>query len=150
MQRTKRVRSQRRRVFTLLEVLLVVGIIALLAAFVVPSFIGARSGAEDDIAKAIVDNGGQLAGQLEIYRLHMGKYPEELKQLVEKPEGDDAGKWRGPYIQDVAKLKDPWGNELKFKCPGEVNTESYDLWSTGRDGQDGTDDDVTNYSKEKR
>jgi len=28
-----------------------------------------------------------------------------------------------------------------------VNSDSYDLWSKGPDGQDGTDDDVMNWTK---
>lgn len=126
--------------------LLVVGIIALLAAFVVPSFIGVRGRAEIDTARAMVDSGGIIAGQLEVYRTHVGKYPDELRYLCGKPEDEtDAEKWHGPYIADVGKLKDPWGRDLRYRCPGEVNDNSYDLWSLGPDGEDGTDDDLANY-----
>lgn len=143
MNRLRKVR--RRQAFTLLEVLLVVGIIALLAAFVVPSFVGTQRSAEVEIANSMVNGGGQLATQLNLYRVHVGKFPDELKQLVERPEGDDAAKWHGPYINDVAKLKDPWGHDLKYKCPGDVNANGYDLWSMGPDGESGTDDDIANY-----
>jgi len=149
MRRTNSTGSRRRGGFTLLEVLLVVGIIALLAAFVVPQFMGTQRGVEIDTAKNMVDSGGPLGIQLQLYRMHIGKFPEELKELYEKPDDEEeAEKWRGPYIDNPEKLKDPWGNELQYKCPGDVNEEGYDLWSTGPDGEDGTDDDLTNWKKE--
>lgn len=150
MQRTTTKKRTRRGGFTLIEVLLVVAIIALLAAFVVPQFMSTQKGAEVDIAKSMVSSGGQLATQLELYRMHMGSYPEELSGLVEKPDDDEAGEnWRGPYIQSMDKLKDPWKNELQYKYPGEVNESSYDLWSMGPDGEDGTDDDIKGWSTDQ-
>lgn len=149
MQRTMVRRIRRgRRGFTLLEILVVIAIIALLAAFVVPSFMGTQEGARLDVAKNMVDSGGNLATQVKLYHLHMTGYPEELKELVEKPSDEEkAAKWRGPYIESLEKLKDPWGNDLQYKAPGEVNTETFDLWSMGPDGQDGTDDDIGNFKK---
>jgi len=151
MRRTTRVRNQRRSGFTLLEVLLVIAIIALLAAFVVPSYLATGQGARMDIAKTMVDDGGSLATQLNLYHMALGEYPEELKELVEKPDDEDkAAKWRGPYINDLKKLKDPWGHELQYTKDGEFNGEGkYDLWSLGPDGEDGTDDDIGNWSKEE-
>ncbi|UCD27985.1 MAG: type II secretion system major pseudopilin GspG [Planctomycetota bacterium] len=139
----------RRRGFTLLEVLLVVGIIALLAAFVVPSFIGTEKSAKIKLAEGMVGTGGTLATQLELYRMAMGTYPDELKGLVEKPDDEDEeAKWGGPYITDPKSLRDPWANELQYKFPGEVREDSYDLWSMGPDGEDGTDDDIKNWTSE--
>lgn len=142
-------RKMRRSGFTLLEILLVVGIIALLAAFVVPSFMGTEDKAKRDLAASMVGDSGHLATQLNIYRMHVGSYPEELKELAERPSDEaKAAKWQGPYITNPDNLKDPWGNELRYKAPGEVNEQGYDLWSVGPDGEDGTDDDITNYKKQ--
>lgn len=149
MQKSKRVRANRRKGFTLLEVLLVVGIIALLAAFVVPQFMNTQRGAEIDITQRMVEDGGSLATQLDLFRLNVGTYPEELKELVEKPDDEvKAGKWRGPYIKSLDKLKDAWGRDLNYKFPGEANEGAYDLWSAGPDGEEGNEDDITNWKKE--
>ena len=142
-------RNRRRGGFTLLEILVVVGIIALLAAFVVPQFINTRSRAEITTTQSQVSNGGPIATAINTFRISVGRYPTELGELSNKPDDEDeANKWTGPYITDPASLKDAWGHEFKYESPGKVNEETFDLWSMGPDGQDGTDDDITNYTKE--
>lgn len=149
MRRTIRNRKHRRSGFTLLEILLVVGIIALLAAFVVPTFMGTEKRTKIELAKSMIGWGGRLATQLELFRTHVGRYPEELTELTEKPDDEEeAEKWAGPYITDINSLKDPWGHELMYECPGEVNEERYDLSSMGPDGEEDTDDDIGNWTKE--
>ena len=151
MERTHAKRRAARGGFTLIEVLLVIAIIALLAAFVVPSFMNVESGAKIDITRSMVSGGGALAGALELYRMNVGTFPEELRELVERPQDDEkAARWRGPYITDLSNLKDAWGRDLNYRFPGEVNEDRYDLWSNGPDGEEGTDDDIGNWTKERR
>jgi len=92
---------------------------------------------------------------LKLYNMHMGRFPtteEGLNGLLTKPEDEAEGKnWHGPYL-DVdpdTGLRDPWGQAYQFRCPGENNEGSYDLWSTGPDKEDGTEDDITNWSSEE-
>ena len=40
---------------------------------------------------------------------------------------------------------DPWNKPYLFKCPGEKNPESADVWSSGNDKQEGTPDDVKGW-----
>ena len=148
MHGTKRPRAGRRSAFTLLEVLLVVAIIALLAAFVVPNLGNTERATLGKLTKVPIDDNGTISTMLEMYRRDMGKYPEELKELAEKPDGEDAARWHGPYVNDLSKLKDAWGRELKYKSPGDVRKDSYDLWSVGEDGEDQTDDDITNFRRQ--
>jgi type II secretion system protein G len=104
--------------------------------------------ASEKLTRASIDGNGPIATALNLYRMDMGFYPKELKQLTEKPEGDDAAKWKGPYLQDAGKLKDAWGNDLQYRFPGQFHGEqNFDLWSKGKDGQDGTEDDISNWPK---
>ncbi len=141
------VRRTRRRAFTLLEVLMVVVIIGLLAAFVVPNFFGTETKTKINLSTALVKSG--INGTLDRYRLDMGHYPtteEGLIALVQKPDNEeDAKKWAGPYVKAATDLKDSWGTDLIYKCPGEYNSDGYDLSSAGPDRQPGTDDDIGNW-----
>lgn len=143
-----KISKKRKAGFTLLEIMLVVVIIGILAGTiairVVPRIAFAKQKrAEADIAT--------LSNSLEEYYMHAGEYPtteQGLRALIEKPTIPPIPKvWRGPYIR---KLKnDPWGEPYRYKCPGDHNPDSFDLWSAGKDRQDGTSDDITNWSTEE-
>ena len=146
-------RRRTRRGFTLLEILIVVGILALLAAFVVPSLIGAQDKAKIDIARSAIGRSGLIATALKQYRLDAGKYPdtdEGLEALYKRPSSIDADskKWRGPYLEgDPEDLVDPWDEEFIYVSPGKFNEDSYDLSSKGPDMEEGTDDDIKNWKE---
>ncbi len=146
-----------RKGFTLIEVLLVVMILAMLAAFVVPNLMGASEKAKRGLASAAIGPSGAIASCLDQFRMDVGRYPtteEGLLALVSKPSGLDevaAAKW-GPasYVKNADGLNDPWGHAYGYKCPGNVNTDSFDLWSNGPDGQQGTADDICNWKRDNR
>src|SRR5664279_5613898 len=97
--------QERSEGFTLLEIMVVVIIIGVLAATIIPQFMGTKDDAKVSAAKADV---AQLEMGLERCNLHMERYPtmeEGLKVLVEVPTGEDK-KWRGPYIKLLRH--DPW------------------------------------------
>ena len=95
----------------------------------------------------MVGPGGAVPKLLELFRTHMGRYPDTLSELTDKPEDDaQAATWAGPYITDPSSLRDAWERELQYKHPGEVNTDGYDLYSLGPDGLDMSDDDIANYN----
>ena len=141
-----RMKRIRRKAFTLLEVLMVIVILGILAALIVPSFLGTQRGAEINATRAQVKG---LDNDIERFRLDCGRYPSEqegMAALVTKPDDEElADKWHGPYLKDPAK--DAWGTPLGYRSPGQYNETSYDLWSFGPDKQEGTDDDITNWKK---
>lgn len=48
-------------------------------------------------------------------------------------------------IKNEADLNDPWGQKFFYRYPGSHNPTSFDVWSSGPDRQDGTDDDIGNW-----
>jgi general secretion pathway protein G len=132
---SKRTRNQG---FTLTELLVVVVILGVLAATIIPQFIGATQDAR--VARAQADV-AQLESALERFNISMDRYPtteEGLKVLVEAPSGEDK-KWRGPYI--TVLKNDPWGNAYQYRSPGTHGKGRFDLWSRGADNADGGEAD---------
>ena len=140
----------RRGAFTLLEILLVVGLLALLASFAIPALMQQGENAKKDMAKAAVGPSGPIAGAMKLFKFHTGVFPEELKYLIEKPGDDDvAKKWSGPYLEDESGLLDAWGHEFQYNAPGQHNEGGFDLWSKGPDGVDGNEDDIVNWKTDR-
>lgn len=132
-------KSRYQRGFTILEIVIVFVLIGSLLAFVVPKIYSQMGQAQTRDAGLRIQS---LAGNIELYRLEVGKYPENLQALVRQPPG--AEKWNGPYAKE-ADLKDPWGNEYRYAVPGAG--KPYDLISLGADGREGgegADKDVRN------
>ena len=129
--------------FTLLELLVVIVIIGLLAAYVGPKYFSQLGKSEVTIAKAQIE---AFEKSLDTYRLDLGRYPsteEGLAALLTAP-ASGAAKWNGPYLKKAVPL-DPWGHPFQYRAPGPKG--EFEILSLGRDGQPGgggEDADITN------
>ena len=129
--------------FTLLELLVVIVIIGLLAAYVGPKYFSQLGKSEVTIAKAQIE---AFEKSLDTYRLDVGRYPtteEGLGALLTAPATAGA-KWNGPYLKKALPL-DPWGHPFQYRAPGTKS--EFEILSLGRDGQPGgtgEDADITN------
>jgi len=130
-----------KRGFTLIEIMLVVIILGVLAAMVVPKLTGRSDEARRSVAKTDIESG--LAMAIDLFEVDTGSYPSELNALLSAPGGVSG--WKGPYLKKVPK--DPWGNEYMYRYPGMHNPDGYDLFSKGKDGAEGGDDDVKNWEE---
>ena len=125
-------RHHRRAGFTLLELLVVVAIIALLAAYVGPKYFSQVGKSEVQVARAQIES---LEKALDQFRLDMRRYPsaeEGLEALVAKP--TNGTQWSGPYLKKAVPV-DPWGHAYVYRLPGQKG--EFDLFSYGRDGKPG-------------
>ena len=118
--------------FTLLELLVVMVIIGLLAAYVGPKYFSQVGKSEIKMAQAQID---ALEKSLHQYRLDVGAYPateQGLAALINRPSNES--RWQGPYLSKMPP-SDPWGRPYIYKYPGE--RAEFDLLSYGKDGQPG-------------
>jgi len=132
------------RGFTLLELLVVLGIIALLAGIVGPQVMKHMGASKTKAARVQIED---LSASLDMYKLDVGKYPSSeqgLAALVEKP--TDGKRWNGPYLRKAKVPKDPWAQEYRYASPGQHG--KFDISSYGADekeGGDGEDQDINSW-----
>jgi|TARA_B100000900_G_C20236962_1_gene576275 general secretion pathway protein G len=130
--------------FTLMEMLLVLGIIALLIGMGTYMMVNVLGDAEEGKVKGDIQ---ALHASLIRYKTKGGLYPttgQGLQSLVTRPADGPQPRSYKSLIRKEA-LIDPWGSEYRYLRPGKYNPETYDIYSVGPDGQDGTEDDIGNW-----
>jgi general secretion pathway protein G len=128
--------------FTMIELMIVVVILGILAAIVVPRFIGREEEARVTAARVQISN---FETALDMFRLDNGFYPsteQGLSSLVEEP---SSGREPRGWKQYLARIPtDPWGNEYVYISPGSEGRD-YEIISPGPDGEPGTEDDIASW-----
>ncbi len=148
MQRT--VQSNRRRGFTLMELLVVLAILVLLMAMVAPRVLRFLGSSDISVATSQI---GSLKKSLDLYAVDCRKYPtteQGLQALLSPPAMGQSGGtqrgWNGPYIDGDIVPVDPWGMPYGYAFPPTRGRgPGPDIWSCGPDSMDGTEDDICSW-----
>lgn len=129
---------QTRKAFTLIEIMVVIIILGLLAAFVIPNITGKSGEAKQ---KLVCIQMKSLNESLKMFKVDNGSYPtseEGLKALITNPNPDTYASYApSGYIEGKNIPKDPWNRPyLYLNLDGVV-----ELISLGSDGKEGGKDE---------
>lgn len=147
-----------KKAFTLLELLVVIGVVALLSGIVIG--VGRRASESGKSARARAELAA-LSAALESYKLANGDYPRTnlparlLQSLIGK-RGPDYQPLSGqplieaarfatdgtfdPFASETAELLDPWAHPYRYAYKSQTpwTNPSFVLYSAGADGSDTT------------
>ncbi len=122
------------RGFTLLEMVIVLGIIAMIMGGAIFAMKGIAEGARPQRAKSDMTT---FESALSLYKINNNnEYPstQEGLQALVTPNG----------IKEI--VKDPWGRDYIYRNPGKTDTSKYEIICLGADGQEGTKDDINSQT----
>ena len=130
--------------FSLIELLVVLAILGILAAFIVPRLMSRPDDARVVAAKQGVS---AIASALNLYRLDNFRYPtleQGLSALVSKPQQPPIpANWpNGGYLSSLPQ--DPWGGAYVYRLSDSGDeAEVISLGSDGKPGGEGSAADIT-------
>jgi len=138
--------------FTLVELLIVLGILVMLFAIVGPRVLRSGKKADSNLAST------QIAAFkliLDHYYIDMKTYPtteQGLAALYERPEGlPDGSKWDGPYGDGAEVPVDPWGKQYQYEYPSSHDQLDFpDISSLGADGEEDSGDELINWQEDDK
>ncbi len=139
MQRNTSLKINSRSGFTLIELMVVIVIIAILAAFVTPKLLHRVDEARITEARIQIKN---IETSLRLFKADNGFYPsteQGLQSLITQPEiGQIPDNFRpGGYMEKRTLPRDPWDRQYLYISPGMEG--DYDIISYGADGRQGGD-----------
>ena len=150
---------KRRNYFSLVELMAVIGIIAILAGIVFAGLRFAQSRALEAQTIAFME---QFETALEKFHGDYGYYPvmkdagnvnfdDSAWDLFTNHSSNKIGK---PYMEGIyhgyGVFSDGYGEPFQYQFPNGVssrNTTKYALWSKGADGVGGNDDDICSWKQ---
>ncbi len=121
-----------RKAFSLLELLVVILILGILAAFVVPNVIGLGEKAKRDL---VCSQMSSVAQALKMFKLDNGTYPdteEGIQALLHNPDPDKYPNYSSqPYLEKLPR--DSWHQPFIYTKEGQ----NFNLISLGADRKEG-------------
>lgn len=127
--------NNKKKAFTIIELMVVITIIGILASLVAPKFMGKLETAKIKTTRAQLE---MFSTSLDSFNLDVGRYPTEsegLKVLWTKTK--DIRGYDGPYLPKPVH-SDAWGNPYTYTVTSDDH--AFDIISYGKDGQEGGDE----------
>jgi general secretion pathway protein G len=132
--------------FSLIEIMIVLGLIGGIVALIATRVSGARENGNVKMTKTAMK---QVMDQLEMYNQDCNSYPttsQGLEALVKQPAGDPPCESWGPQPYSKDTPKDAWGTVFHYESDGT----DYEIISYGKDrkpGGDGAAKDISSKGK---
>jgi general secretion pathway protein G len=123
--------------YTLLEIMLVLGIISVLIGSAIYMTVGHIDVAKEMRVTTDIQAIKQSIMEYEMRNQRKPTTEQGLKALVEMPTSEPKPK-RWKKLMESVPL-DPWGNEYIYRNPGKIKTDGFDLYSLGPKGVEGED-----------
>ena len=136
---------RRRSGFTLLEMVIVLGIIAMILGGAIFAMRGIGDAAK---LRQVESDFKSFQSALAMYKLNAGSYPttqQGLNALVEKPSSTPVPR---RWVQVMSKIPtDPWDSPYIYKFPGKKRANEFEMISKGPDGMENTADDLSSQDE---
>ena len=136
---------RRRAGFTLLEMVIVLGIIAMILGGAIYSMKKIGNSAK---LSQVESDFKSFESALAMYKLNGGTFPvtqQGLKALVEKPSSTPVPR---RWVQIMPKVPlDPWGAPYGYRFPGKKVASEFEIYSNGPDGQENSGDDLSSQDE---
>lgn len=129
--------------FTLVEMMLVLGIIALLVGAGAVMFTDVLGTGKKGRAKADISTLTSALRTYEAQSLILPTTEQGLNALVERPSGRPQPQSWSPVLKKM--ILDPWGHPYNYRRPGTKDKGGFDIFSSGPDEQPETADDIGNW-----
>ena len=136
--------TQRHRLrsgFTLLEIVIVLGIIAVIMGGSIVMLRKLPEGAKIQRAEGDMRN---IESAVRSYAMLAGNPPstaQGIEALFVKPTSQPVPKRWSSAGKSVPL--DPWGDPYKYRNPGKIDSSSFEIYTFGPDKKEGTDDDMS-------
>ena len=143
---TERRRRNTRRGFTIIELLIVIGILLAIGGIVLVNVIGAQDRADVGVTKVQMQG---IEDGLQRFRVDMKRWPSEEEGVAVLwssgglEDEEDSSKWGGPYLQKPAP-NDQWGSAWVYREEGTDDDLNIHDSIAGEDGS--LDDEFSDFA----
>jgi len=131
--------------FTLLEMVIVLGIIAMILGGAIFAMRGIGEAAK---YRQVEADFSAFENALAMYRMNAGHFPstqQGLKALVEPPSGTPKPRVWASVMSKIPQ--DPWSNDYRYVFPGSKRANHFEIISNGPDGLPNTGDDISSQAE---